>query len=185
MTPVGYFAFGGLAFSIAGEYFEIFDAVMRLFNSRSDMNSTSVFSSILHTLLIEALWCSGLVALIAPYKTILGIPRCRSGDAVEYCLYVVIQYWICSFGAVTIAVLLAHYNLPPAGVYIVLFAVLVALLIYYFVILPMIFLRPQFRVGVLRILCSLATMFVGQVVLLLMGLYIWLWDFPRLDFPLS
>lgn len=182
MTPVGYFAFGGLAFSIAGEYFDIFDSMMGLINSHTVAKSTDVVSSIFHTLFFEAIWCSVLVALIAPYKAILGIPRCHSGDAMEYCLYVVIQYWICSFGAVATAVLLDQYELLPAAGFVVLLAFMLALSIYYFVILPVIFLRPQFRVGIVRILCSCATMCVGQIVLLVMCLYIWLWQLPPLDF---
>ena len=93
----------------------------------------------------------------------------------EYCLYVTIQYWLSSFVVVTMAVVLEEL-LPAVDVVVV--ACMLLLSVYYFLYLPVAFLRPRYSTGRLRILCSYATMFAGQIVLLFGGLYIWFRLFP-------
>ena len=180
MTPVGYFIFGGLAFGVAGKYFELFDSIIKIIDSHTGAKSWSA-SSNLHSLFVEGIWCSVIFALIVPYKVILGIPRSHSRNAMEYCLYVLIQYWICTFGIFAVAIVLEKYIPLPENLAFFLNVTALGLSLYYFVIVPVIFLRPQFHVRISRILCSFATMCVVQILLLLAWLFILIWDVPFLD----
>ncbi len=129
--------------------------------------------NILHAVAIETLLFCVLMAMVPLYKTILGIHRRVSDEVMEYCLYVAIQYWICSFAVMTTAVVFDDLRLH----WVVVVSLLV-LSVYYFLYLPVVFLRPRYSVRGLRILASYATMLAGQAVLLFCLLYIWFSIFP-------
>ncbi len=185
MTPAGYFVFGGFLFNIASEYFDVFNSVVNeLFPSNFKSNASPIpfVINILHALAIEAIFFIILISMISFYKAILGIGKHRLGDFVEYYLYIVIQYWICSIAFLITAILLQEKDILVNG-FIFFACCMLVLSMYYFLYVPWRFLSLRFCIGFLRLVGFCAFVLFWQTSLFFISTLISFWlFFPVLIF---